>query len=107
MVKLSAFTYPVLYNHAPEALMGHDQHVDAPVIPKQKQDPISDFVTLDDATSITLHHLWRFNCRALLDTCSPQSINHQGAFDQVVATGAVDASYIRSKTLTTWDDLGS
>ena len=49
----------------------------------------------------------RFNYRALLDTGSPQSFIHQGAFDQMVATSAADASCVRSTTPRTWGGFGS
>ena len=49
----------------------------------------------------------RFNCCALLDTESPQPFIHQGAFDQMVATGAADASCVRSTTPRTWSGFGS
>ena len=69
---------------------------------------------MDDATFTTLLSLHRrvsttsrFNCRALLDTGSPQSFIHQGAFDQMVATGAADASCVRSTTPRTWSGFGS
>ena len=69
---------------------------------------------MDDATFTTLLSLHsgvsttsRFNCRALLDTGSPQSFIHQGAFDQMVATGAADVSYVRSTTPRTWSGFGS
>ena len=69
---------------------------------------------MDDATFTTLLSLHsgvsatsRFNCRALLDTGSPQSFIHQGAFDQMVALGAADASCVRSTTPRTWSGFGS
>ena len=69
---------------------------------------------MDDATSTTLLSLHsgvsttsRFNCRALLDTGSPQAFIHHGAFDQMVATGAADAFCVRSTTPKTWSGFGS
>ena len=69
---------------------------------------------MDDATFTTLLSLHsrvsatsRFNCRALLDMGSPQSFIHQGAFDQMVALGAADASCVRSTTPRTWSGFGS
>ena len=69
---------------------------------------------MDDATFTTLLSLhsgvsttFRFTCRALLDTKSPQSFIHQGASDQMVATGAADASCVRSTTPRTWSGFGS
>ena len=69
---------------------------------------------MDDATFTTLLSLHsgvsatsRFKCRALLDTGSPQLFIHQGAFDQMVASGAADASCVRSTTPRTWSGFGS
>ena len=114
MAALSAFTCSVPDDHAPEVLLAQEQHIDAPLIPEQGPDLISDVVPMDDATFTTLLSLHsgvsttsRFNCRALLDTGSPQSFIHQGAFDQMVATGAADASCVRSTTPRTWSDFGS
>ena len=111
---LSVFTDSVPDDHAPEVLLAEEQGVDAPLIPEQGPDLISSVVTMDDATFTTLLSLHsgasttsRFNCRALLDTGSPQSFIHQGAFDQMVATGAADASCVRSTTPRTWSGFGS
>ena len=88
MTALSAFTYSVPDDHTPEVLLAQEQRIDAPLIPEQGPDLISGVVTMDDATFTTLLSLHsgvsttsRFNCRALLDTGSPQSFIHQGAFD--------------------------
>ena len=69
---------------------------------------------MDDATFTTLLSLHsgvsatsRSNCRVLLDTGSPQSFIHQGAFDQMVALGAAGASCVRSTTPRTWSGFGS
>ena len=69
---------------------------------------------MDDATFTTLLSLHsgvsatsRFSYRALLDTGSPQSSIHQGAFGQMVVTGAADASCVRSTTPKTWSGFGS
>ena len=69
---------------------------------------------MDDATFTTLPSLtsgaWatsQFPCHALLDTGSPQSFIHQGAFDQMVATSAADKSYVRSKTPRSLSGFGS
>ena len=101
---LSAFTDSVPDDHAPEVLSAQEQRIDAPLIPEQGPDLISGVVTMDGATFTTLLSLHsgvsttsRF-CRALLDTGSPQSFIHHGAFDQMVATGAADASCVRSTT---------
>ena len=114
MTALSAFTYWVPEDHAPEVLLAQESRIDAPLVPEQGPDLISGVVTMDDATFTTLLSLHsgvsttsRFNCRALLDTGSPQSFIHQGAFDQMVATGAADASCVRSTTPRTWSGFGS
>ena len=111
---LSAFTYSVPDDHAPEVLLAQEPRIDTPLIPEQGPDLISGVATIDDATFTTLLSLhsrvsttYRFNCRALLDTGSPQSFIHQGAFDQMVATGAADASCVRSTTPRTWSGFGS
>ena len=49
----------------------------------------------------------QFRCRALLDIGSPQSFIHQGAFEQMVATGAADESYVRSTPPRSWSGFGS
>ena len=111
---LSAFTGSVPDDHAPEVLLAQEQRTDVPLIPEQGPDLISGVVTMDDATFTTLLSLHsgvsttsRFNCRALLDTGSPQSSIHQGAFDKMVATGAADASCVRSTTPRMWSGFGS
>ena len=102
---LSAFTDSVPDDHAPEVLLAQEQRTDVPLIPEEGPDLISGVVAMDDATFTTLLSLhsgvsttFRFNCRALLDTGSPQSFIYQGTFDQMVATGAADASCVRSTT---------
>ena len=114
MTVLSAYTFPVPDDHAPEVLLAHGPRIDAPLIPEQGPELISGVVTMDDATFATLLSLHsgvsttsRFNCRALLDTGSPQSFIHRGAFDQMVATGAADASCVRSTMPKTWSGFGS
>ena len=111
---LSAFTESVPDDHAPEVRLAQEQRADAPLLPEQGPDLIGGIVTMDDATFTTLLTLHsevsatsRFDCRALLDTRSPQSFIHQGAFDQMVAMGAADPSCIRSTTPKTWSDFGS
>ena len=111
---LSAFTDSVPDDNTPEVLLAREQRIDAPLIPEQGPDLISGVVTMDDATfttSLSLHSgistTSRFNCRALLDTGSTQSFIHQGAFDQMVATGAADASCVRSTTPRTWSGFES
>ena len=113
MVALSAFTYSVPDDHAPEVLLAQEPRMDAPLIPKQGPDLISGVVTMDDAKFTTLLSLHsgvsttpRFNCRALLDTGSTQSFIHQEVFDQMVVTGAADASCVRSTTPRTWSGFG-
>ena len=111
---LSAFTESVPDDHAPEVRLAQEQRADAPLLPEQGADMIGGIVTMDDATFTTLLTLHsgvsatsRFDCRALLDTGSPQSFIHQGAFDQIVAMGVADASCIRSTTPRTWSGFGS
>ena len=101
-------------DHAPEVLLAQEQRFDAPLIPEQGPDLIGGVVPMDDATFTTLLSLHsgvsatsRFNCRALLDTGPPQSFIHQGAFDQMVALGAADASCVRSTTPRTCSGFGS
>ena len=98
---LSAFTDSVPDDHAPEVLLAHEQGIDAPLVPEQGPDLIGGVATMDDATFSTLLSLHggvsttsRFNCHVLSDTGSPQSFIHQGAFDQMVATRAADASCV-------------
>ena len=111
---LSAFIESVPDDHAPEVLLAQEQRADAPPLPEQGPDLLGGIVTMDDATFTTLLTLHsgvsatsRFDCRALLDTGSPQSFIHQGAFDQMVAMGAADPSCIRSTTPKTWSGFGS
>ena len=111
---LSAFTDSVPDDYAPEVLLVQEQRIDAPLIPEQGPDLIGGVITMDDGTFTTLLSLHsgvsttsRFNCRALLDTGPPQSFIHQGIFDQMVATGAADASCVRSTTPRTWSGFGS
>ena len=114
MAALSAFTYSVPDDHTPEVLLSQEPRIDAPLIPEQGPHLISGVVIMDDATFTTLLSLHsgvsttsRFNCRALLNTGSPQSFIHQGAFDQMVATDAADASCVQSTTPRTWSGFGS
>ena len=114
LAMLFASTASVPDDHAPEVLLAQEQRFDAPLIPEQGPDLIGGVVTMDDATFTTLLSLHsgvsatsRFNCRALLGTGSPQSFIHQGAFDQMVALGAADASCVRSTTPRTWSGFGS
>ena len=114
LAMLFTYTASVPDDHAPEVLLAQEQRLDAPPIPEQGPDLIGGIVTMDDATFTTLLSLHsgvsatsRFNCRALLDTGSPQSFIHQGAFDQMVALGAADASCVRSTTPRTSSGFGS
>ena len=111
---LSALTESVPDDHAPEVLVAQDQRTDAPPLPEQGPDLLGGIVTMDDATFTTLLTLHsgvsatsRFDCRALLDTGSPQSFIHHGAFDQMVAISAANPSCIRSTTPKTWSGFGS
>ena len=111
---LSALIDLVPDDHAPEELWTYGSHTDKALIPEQGPDLISGIVTIDDNTFTTLPLLtsgtsatYPFRCHALLDTGSPQSFIHQDAFDQMVATGAVDESYVRSTTPRSWSGFGS
>ena len=99
---LSALRGSVPDDHAPEVLLTHGS------------DLISDIVTIDDDTFTTIPSLTSgasatspFRCRALLDTGSTQSFIHPGAFDQMVATGAAEKSYVQSTTPRSWSGFGS
>ena len=101
-------------DHAPEVLSTYGSHTDKVLIPEQGPDLVSGTVTIDDDTFTTLPSLTSgasatppFRCRALLDTGSSQSFIHQGAFDQMVATGAADESYVRASTPRSWNGFGS
>ena len=114
MTALSAYTYSVPDDHAPEVLLAQGPRIDASLTPEQGPDLISSVVTMDDATFTTLLSLHsgvsttsRFHCRALLDTGSPKFFVHRGAFDQMVAKGVADASCVRSTTPKTWSGFGS
>ena len=111
---LSALIDSVPDDHAPEVLLTYGSHIDKALIPEQGPDLVSGTVTIDDDTFTTLPSLTRgasvtspFRCRALLDTGSPQSFIHQGSFDQMVATGTADESYVRSTTPRSWSGFGS
>ena len=101
-------------DHAPEVLSTYGSHTDKALIPEQGPDLINGVVTIDDIMFTTLPSLTSgasatspFRCRALLDTGSPQSFIHQGAFDQMVATGAAAESYVRSTRPGSWSGFGS
>ena len=111
---LSALIDSVPDDYAPEVLLTCGSHTDKALIPEQGPDLVSGTVTIDDDTFTTLPSLTSgasatspFRFRALLDTGSPQSLMHQGAFDQMVATGAADESYIRATTPRSWSGCGS
>ena len=111
---LSGLIDSVPDDNAPEVLLTYASHTDKALTPEQGPDLISGVVTIDDVTFTTLPSLTSgasaispFSCRALLDTGSPQLFIHQGAFDQMVATGAADESYVRSTTLRSWSGFGS
>ena len=111
---LSALIDSVPDDHAPEVLLTNATFTDEALISQQGPDFISCVVTIDDVTFTTLPSLTSgasatspFRCRALLDTGSPQSFIHQGAFEQMVATGAVAESYVPSTTPRSWSGFGS
>ena len=102
-------------DHTPEVLLTNATRGDQPPMSEQGPDLISaGVVTMDGVTFTTLPSLTsgasatsQFRCRALLDTGSPQSFVHQGAFEQMVATGAADESYVRSTPPRSWSGFGS
>ena len=76
---LSTLTDAVPDDYATEVRLAYTKRVDAPPLPEQGPDLVSDAVTLDDATFTTQLSLasgvsvtFRFNNHALLDTESPQ-----------------------------------
>ena len=110
---LSAFMDSAPDHHAPEVFLTNATRGDKPLISKQGPDLINGVVTMNDVTFTTLPSLTsgasatsQIRCRALLDTGSPQSI-HQGAFEQLVATGAADEPYVRSTPPRSWSSFGS
>ena len=110
----TAFMKSAPDEHAPEVLLTNATRTGKPFISDQGPDLISGVVTMDDVTFTTLPSLTsgasatsQLRCRALLDTGSPQSFIHQGAFEQMIATGAVDESYVRSTTPRSWSGFGS
>ena len=111
---ISALIDSVPNDHAPEVLLTNATLTDKALTSEQGPDLISGVVTIDDVTFTTLPALTSgasatspFPCHALLDTGSPQSFIHQGAFEQMVATSAADESYVRSATPRSWSGFGS
>ena len=111
---LSALVDSVPDDHTHGVRLTYASHTDKALIREQDPDMINGVVTIDAVTFTTLPSLTSgasatssFRCRALLDTGSPQSFIHQGSFDQMVATGAADESYVRSTTLRSWSGSGS
>ena len=111
---ISAFMDSAPDGHTPEVLLTNATRGDQPLISEQGPDLISGGVTMGDVTFTTLPSLTsgesttsQFRCRALLDTGSPQSFIHQGAFEQMVTTGAADESYVRSAPPRSWSGFGS
>ena len=89
-------------DHAPEVLLTSATYGDKPFISEQGPDLISSVVTMDNVTFTALPSLTigasatsHFRCRPLLDTGPLQSFIHQGAFEQMVTTGAAAESYVR------------
>ena len=111
---LSAFLNSAPDDHTPEVLLTNVPRGDQLLMSEQGPDLIGGVVAMDDVTFTTLPSLTsgasatsQFRCRALLDTGSPQSFIHQGAFEQMVATGAADESYVRSTPPRSWSGFGS
>ena len=100
--------------YAREVLLTYAPRVTSSIMPEQGPDLASGVVSMDDAIFTTLISLStgasaksRLNSRALCDTGSTQSFIHQGAFDQMVTTGAADAPYVRATTPKSWSGIGS
>ena len=111
---LSVFMDSAPNDHAPEVLLANARRGDKPLISEQGPDLISGVVAIDDVTFTTLPSLTsgasatsQFRCRALLNTVSPRSFIHQGAFKKMVATCATDESYVRSTPPRWWSGFGS
>ena len=111
---LSAFMNSAPDDHTPEVLLTNVTRGDQSLMSEQGPDLIGGVVTMDDVTFTTLLSLtsgasatYQFRCRALLDTGSPQSFIHQGAFEKMVATGAADESYVRSTPPRSWSGFDS
>ena len=111
---LSALIDSVPEDHVLGVLLTYASHTDKVFKPDKGPDLIRVVVTKHDVMFTTLPSLTSgayatslFRYRALLDTGSPQSLIHQGAFDQMVATGAAGESYVRSTTPRSWSGFGS
>ena len=111
---LSDFLNSAPDDHTPEVLLTNVTRGDQSLMSEQGPDLIGGVVTMDDVTFTTLPSLTsgasatsQFRCRALLDTGSSQSFIHQGAFEQMVATGAAVESYGRSTPPRSWSGFGS
>ena len=96
------------------SLLTNTTRTDEPFISEQGPNLISGVDTMNDATFTILPSLTsgalvtsQFLCRALLDTGSRQSFIHQGAFEQMVATGAAVEPYARSTITRSWSGFGS
>ena len=101
-------------DYAPEVLLTNATRGDKPLISEQGPGLISGVVIMDDVTFTTLPSLTsgapatsQFRCRSLLDTGSPQSFIHQGAFEQILDIGAADESYVRPTPPRSWSAFGS
>ena len=101
-------------DHTPEVLLTNVTRGDQSLMSEQGPDLIGGVVTMDDVTFTTLPSLTsgasttsQFRCRAVFDTGSSQSFIHQGAFEQMVATGAADESFVRSTSPRSWSGFGS
>ena len=111
---LSAFMDPAPDDHTSEVLLTNATRGDQPLMSEQGPDLISGVVIMDDVTFTTLPSLTsgasatsQFRCRVLLDTGYPQSFIHQGAFEQMVAIGAADKSYVQLTPHRSWSGFGS
>ena len=111
---ISAFMDSAPDDHKPAVLLTNVTRGEQSLLSDQGPDLIGGVVTMDEVTFTTLPPLTsgtsatsQFLCRALLNTGSPQSFIHQGAFEQMVATGAADEPYVRSTPPRSWSGFGS
>ena len=101
---LSALIDSVPHDHAPEVLSTYGSHTNKALIPEQGPDLVSSTVTIDD-TFTTLPSLTSGASATSLFPC--RALQNQGAFDQMVATGAAHKSYVRATTPRSWSGFGS
>lgn len=111
--KPSVFTDSIPNDHAPEVLLAHDQRANAILVLEQVPDLTSAIVMIVDpqfnATTFTLAGAsatsWS-NGRSFINSGLSDSLIHQRTFHQVVTTSTVDASYIRSTAIRSYNNFG-